>query len=174
MPGARLPHAWVGDSRRKLSTLDLAPFTRFTLVTGIAGEAWVSAAEKVGHDLGVPLEAVVIRPGREVTDIYFDWARLREVARRRAAGAAGQAHRLALARFRPSGGGAARGDDVAAVPGAAVRGRGEPVARAALEAEGRLMGMRFVHEVRRSGCALARAWPRKWWRRRSSGWARRR
>jgi 2,4-dichlorophenol 6-monooxygenase len=80
VPGARLPHAWVGDSRRKLSTLDLAPVTRFTLLTGISGEAWAGAAEKVAHDLGVPLEAVVIGPGEPVTDIYFDWARLREVA----------------------------------------------------------------------------------------------
>jgi 2,4-dichlorophenol 6-monooxygenase len=80
VPGARLPHAWVGDSRRKVSTLDLAPVTRFTLLTGITGEAWAGAAEKVAHDLGVPLETVVIGPGQQVTDIYFDWARLREVA----------------------------------------------------------------------------------------------
>jgi 2,4-dichlorophenol 6-monooxygenase len=80
VPGSRLPHAWVGDATRKLSTLDLAPMTRFTLLTGISGEAWVSASEKVAHDLGVPIEAVVIGPGREITDIYFDWARLREVA----------------------------------------------------------------------------------------------
>ena len=80
VPGSRLPHVWVGDSTRKLSTLDLAPFTRFTLITGIAGEAWAGAAGKVAHDLGVPLEAVVIGPGREITDIYYDWARIREVA----------------------------------------------------------------------------------------------
>ncbi len=80
VPGSRLPHAWVGDAVRKLSTLDLAPMTRFTLITGIAGDAWVSATEKVARDLGIPLEAVVIGPGREITDIYFDWARLREVA----------------------------------------------------------------------------------------------
>jgi 2,4-dichlorophenol 6-monooxygenase len=80
VPGSRLPHVWVGDSTRRLSTLDLAPFTRFTLITGIAGEAWAGAAEKVAHDLDVPLEAVVIGPGREVTDIYYDWARIREVA----------------------------------------------------------------------------------------------
>jgi 2,4-dichlorophenol 6-monooxygenase len=54
--------------------------TRFTLITGIAGESWVGAAEKVALDLGVPLAAVVIGPGREFTDLYFDWARLREVA----------------------------------------------------------------------------------------------
>jgi 2,4-dichlorophenol 6-monooxygenase len=80
VPGSRLPHACVGDSTRKVSTLDLAPVTRFTLITGITGEAWVGAAEKVGDDLGVPIETVVIGPGREITDIYLDWTRLREVA----------------------------------------------------------------------------------------------
>ena len=79
VPGARLPHVWVGDSTRKLSTLDLAPYTRFTLITGIAGQAWAHAAATVARDLGVPLEAVVIGPGCEVTDIYYDWARIREV-----------------------------------------------------------------------------------------------
>src|SRR3954452_6599843 len=79
VPGSRLPHAWVGDSVRRLSTLDLAPMTRFTLLTGIAGEPWASAAERVGDKLGVPLATVVIGPGRDVTDLYYDWARLREV-----------------------------------------------------------------------------------------------
>jgi 2,4-dichlorophenol 6-monooxygenase len=79
VPGSRLPHAWVGDAAHKYSTLDLAPMTRFTLLTGIAGEPWVAAAEKVGQELGVPLEAVVIGPGRPITDLYYDWARLREV-----------------------------------------------------------------------------------------------
>jgi 2,4-dichlorophenol 6-monooxygenase len=79
VPGSRLPHVWVGDSTRRLSTLDLAPFTRFTLITGIAGEAWAGAAGKVADALGIPLETVVIGPGREVTDIYYDWARIREV-----------------------------------------------------------------------------------------------
>jgi 2,4-dichlorophenol 6-monooxygenase len=85
VPGSKLPHAWVGassrvGSTRKLSTLDLAPYTRFTLITGIAGSAWASAAASVATELGVPLEAVIIGPGRAVTDIYYDWARIREVA----------------------------------------------------------------------------------------------
>ena len=79
VPGAHLPHAWVGDHKRKLALMDLAPYTRFTLLTGITGEAWAAAADKVGHDLGIPLEAVVIGPGREVTDLYDDWAKLREI-----------------------------------------------------------------------------------------------
>jgi 2,4-dichlorophenol 6-monooxygenase len=80
VPGSRLPHVWVGDAKHRVSTLDLAPMTRFTLVTGIAGEAWVAAAEKAGAELGVPLTAVVIGPGRAVTDLYYDWARVREIA----------------------------------------------------------------------------------------------
>jgi len=80
VPGSRLPHAWVGDAARKLSTLDLALVTGYTLITGITGEAWVAAAEKAGRDLGVQLRTVVIGPGREITDIYLDWTRLREVA----------------------------------------------------------------------------------------------
>jgi 2,4-dichlorophenol 6-monooxygenase len=79
VPGSRLPHVWVGDARRKISTLDLAPMTRFTLLTGIAGEPWVAAADKVGQELGVSLETVVIGPGRPVTDLYYDWARVREI-----------------------------------------------------------------------------------------------
>ena len=79
VPGSHLPHAWVGDATHKVSTLDLAPYTTFTLITGIAGEAWATAAKKVSDELDVPIAAVIIGPGREVTDIYYDWARIREV-----------------------------------------------------------------------------------------------
>ena len=80
VPGSRLPHAWVGDSTRKMSTHDLAPVTQFTLLTGITGSNWADAAARVGHRLGITLETVIIGPGQAVTDLYFDWARLREVA----------------------------------------------------------------------------------------------
>jgi 2,4-dichlorophenol 6-monooxygenase len=79
VPGSHLPHAWVGDALRKVSTLDLAPYDAFTLITGIAGEQWEQAAAKVSADLNVPIKTVVIGPGREVTDIYYDWARVREI-----------------------------------------------------------------------------------------------
>jgi 2,4-dichlorophenol 6-monooxygenase len=78
-PGAHLPHAWVGDNVTRMAMMDLAPYTRWTLLTGVAGEAWVSAADKVAEELGVPLATVVIGPGREVTDLYYDWAKQREV-----------------------------------------------------------------------------------------------
>ena len=45
MPGSHLPHAWVGDNTHKLAMMDLAPYDRFTLITGIAGEAWEDAAD---------------------------------------------------------------------------------------------------------------------------------
>ncbi|MGQ2914667.1 FAD-dependent oxidoreductase [Microbacterium aurantiacum] len=80
VPGATLPHAWVGDAKRKVSTLDLAPSTRFTLITGISGQAWADAAPVVAESLGIDLAAVVIGPGREYDDLYYDWARVREVA----------------------------------------------------------------------------------------------
>jgi 2,4-dichlorophenol 6-monooxygenase len=79
-PGGRLPHAWVGDSSRKLSTHDLAPYGQFTVITGPTGADWVPAAQKVSDRLGVAVGSVVIGPGQEVTDLYFDWAKLRGVA----------------------------------------------------------------------------------------------
>lgn len=79
VPGSHLPHAWVGDQTRRLAMMDLAPYTRFTVITGVAGEAWEEAAARVSRELGVPVEAVVIGPGREVTDLYYDWSRRREV-----------------------------------------------------------------------------------------------
>jgi 2,4-dichlorophenol 6-monooxygenase len=80
VPGSRLPHAWVGDARGTRSTHDLAPYGRFTVLTGITGRAWVEAAEALAGKLDIPLGGVVIGPGQRWSDLYFDWARLREVA----------------------------------------------------------------------------------------------
>jgi 2,4-dichlorophenol 6-monooxygenase len=79
VPGSTLPHVWVGDARHKYSTLDLAPSTRFTIFTGIAGHAWADAVPAVRERLGIPLEAVMIGPGLAYDDLYYDWARVREV-----------------------------------------------------------------------------------------------
>jgi 2,4-dichlorophenol 6-monooxygenase len=80
VPGSHLPHAWVGDHLHKLAMMDLVPYDGFTLITGVTGSAWGPALERVGAELGLPVRTVVIGPGREVTDLYFDWSRLREVA----------------------------------------------------------------------------------------------
>jgi 2,4-dichlorophenol 6-monooxygenase len=80
VPGGRLPHVWVGDRTKKVSTLDIAPYGQFTLFTGITGEAWADAALKIRAELGIPLNTVIIGPGQEYTDLYYDWARAREIA----------------------------------------------------------------------------------------------
>jgi 2,4-dichlorophenol 6-monooxygenase len=79
-PGARLPHVWLEHGGKRVSTLDLAGKGRFTLFTGIGGEAWAAAAEAVTARTGVPIQVYTIGPGREVLDTYDDWARAREVS----------------------------------------------------------------------------------------------
>ncbi|WP_394690933.1 FAD-dependent monooxygenase [Hoeflea sp.] len=80
-PGARLPHAWLyGRNGDKHSTLDLVGHGRFTLLTGLSGEAWAKAAEKVAKAMGIELTAHVIGPRRDIVDHHGDWARAREVA----------------------------------------------------------------------------------------------
>jgi 2,4-dichlorophenol 6-monooxygenase len=74
-----LPHVWLGRAGRRVSTHDLAGKGRFCLLTGIAGQAWADAADKVAAELGVEVAPYVIGPGREHIDLYEDWARAREV-----------------------------------------------------------------------------------------------
>src|SRR5690606_7717657 len=55
-PGARLPHAWLFDANGgKHSTLDVTGKGRFTILTGISGEAWAEAAGKVSAAMGITL-----------------------------------------------------------------------------------------------------------------------
>jgi 2,4-dichlorophenol 6-monooxygenase len=80
-PGARLPHVWVFDTAGKQhSTLDLTGHGAFTLLTGIGGEAWVAAAQKLAKDRGLNLITQVIGPRRDYEDHTGDWARAREVS----------------------------------------------------------------------------------------------
>ncbi|HEX2891742.1 FAD-dependent monooxygenase [Vineibacter terrae] len=48
-PGARLPHAWLRHEGQRLSTLDLAAFGAFTLLTGAQAPAWGQLAARTGH-----------------------------------------------------------------------------------------------------------------------------
>jgi 2,4-dichlorophenol 6-monooxygenase len=78
-PGAYLPHAWVVHHGKTISTLDLAGDGEFTLLTGIGGEAWGIAAQKVAKEFGIPLRLHSVGRGQEYDDAWGDWARLREV-----------------------------------------------------------------------------------------------
>ncbi|MFE6171415.1 FAD-dependent oxidoreductase [Streptomyces sp. NPDC056464] len=75
-PGAKLPHAWLTSGTRTLSTLDTVGRGRFTLLTGIGGEAWLRAAEVQPLDIAT----VVVGPGQEYEDPYGDWAGLSEIS----------------------------------------------------------------------------------------------
>jgi 2,4-dichlorophenol 6-monooxygenase len=78
-PGARIPHCWLTRGTDTVSTLDVVGKGRFTLLTGIGGDAWVKAAEAVSEKLGIQIDPYVIGPGHELEDLYGDWARLREI-----------------------------------------------------------------------------------------------
>ena len=78
-PGARLPHVWLQKNGRPVSTLDMAGKGRFVVLTGIGGEGWVEAARKASAVFGIPFEGFVIGPGRDLTDLYGEWAEAREI-----------------------------------------------------------------------------------------------
>jgi hypothetical protein len=67
-------HGHRGPSPRRRD-----PELYYQASTGIAGEQWAQAAAKIGHDLNIPIKTAVIGPGREVTDLYYDLARIREI-----------------------------------------------------------------------------------------------
>ncbi|MFC4923652.1 FAD-dependent monooxygenase [Delftia deserti] len=75
-PGAHLPHAWLTCLQRKVSTLDLCGKGRFTLLTGLAGQAWAETVAMAAHELGIDLHMHVIGPGQEYVDSHGDWARV--------------------------------------------------------------------------------------------------
>ncbi|MDF3312932.1 FAD-dependent monooxygenase [Rhodococcus sp. T2V] len=78
-PGAYLPHAWVEQDRRRVSTLDLAGHGRFSLIVGIGGESWSKAAQSVAADLGIELPVFHIGYRCEYDDVAGDWTRMREI-----------------------------------------------------------------------------------------------
>ena len=80
-PGAKLPHVWVFDrnSGAPVSTLDLCGRGRFTVLTGIGGEAWCEAAGKAAKALGIDIRCHVVGPRRQYVDHVGDWARASEI-----------------------------------------------------------------------------------------------
>ena len=79
-PGAPLPHAWLQRGTEDISTLDLCRYDRFTLITGIAGSAWVQAAAQASRETGVSIEPVAVGLGQVNNDVLGAWSRRREIA----------------------------------------------------------------------------------------------
>lgn len=78
-PGSRLPHAWLNRDGETVSTHDLIPKGGFLLLTDPAGSEWAAAADRIAAGLGVPIRAVRVGPGGEVTDAAGDWDAVRGV-----------------------------------------------------------------------------------------------
>lgn len=78
-PGAYLPHIWLQKGTERVSTLDLADYSRFTLLTGAGGGAWIDAAAVVGSELGVEIVAQPVGLRQANDDVSGDWARKREI-----------------------------------------------------------------------------------------------
>ena len=81
-PGSRLPHAWLNTKipGKQFSTIDLAGHGTFCLLTGIGGERWKDAAEKVQQPLGIAINSYSIGWGQDYEDVYFDWAQRRGIS----------------------------------------------------------------------------------------------
>ncbi len=80
-PGARLPHVWLSHTipSKAVSTIDLAGKARFSLFTGIGGQGWKDAAERISAELGVPIAAYSIGFRQDYEDRYLDWAKVRDI-----------------------------------------------------------------------------------------------
>ncbi|OIW27059.1 hypothetical protein CONLIGDRAFT_635271 [Coniochaeta ligniaria NRRL 30616] len=80
-PGMRLPHAWLNTRvpGKKFSTIDLAGHGQFCLLTGPGGQKWKDAALKVAQKVGVEIKSYSIGWREDYEDVYFDWAKRRQV-----------------------------------------------------------------------------------------------
>ncbi len=80
-PGSRLPHAWLNMRMpgKLFSTIDLAGHGAFCLLTGIGGDQWKAAAIQVAQQLSVEINAYSIGWRQDYEDVYFDWAKRREI-----------------------------------------------------------------------------------------------
>ncbi|NMR32418.1 FAD-dependent oxidoreductase [Crystallibacter degradans] len=78
-PGAPIPHAWVQQGTRQVSTLDAVGKGRFTLVTGIDNDAWRQAAAELSAELGIDLDIAQICVRGDYDDVLNTWTANREI-----------------------------------------------------------------------------------------------
>jgi 2,4-dichlorophenol 6-monooxygenase len=57
-PGYRLPHVWLLQNGKEVSTHDLVPLDGFLLLTDAEGAPWCAAAKQLGDETTVPIRAV--------------------------------------------------------------------------------------------------------------------
>jgi 2,4-dichlorophenol 6-monooxygenase len=78
-PGHYLPHVWLQRGTDYVSTLDITGHGRFTVITGVSGQAWIDAARKIAADLGIDIAAHAIGMRTEFDDVWGTWTRVRGI-----------------------------------------------------------------------------------------------
>lgn len=78
-PGHRLPHSWLVDGDRRLSTLDLVAPGRMLLLVDTAGGAWTEAAEKIAEQQGIPLDVATVGRYAAIRPVGDRWHSIRGV-----------------------------------------------------------------------------------------------
>lgn len=81
-PGSYLPHAWLVQGGIRISSLDLIQADTWALITGVGGDPWLDAARQLEVEVGFKIASVAVGLGRDVSDPYGDWERLREITDR--------------------------------------------------------------------------------------------
>ena len=80
-PGRRLPHVWLNTAipSQKVSMIDLVGKGKFTVFTGIGGDAWKVAAANVSRKVRVQIDVHSVGWRQDWEDPYYDWSRVRGV-----------------------------------------------------------------------------------------------
>jgi putative polyketide hydroxylase len=72
VPGTRIPHIWLDQGSRRISTLDLLD-GRFVLLTGSGGKPWTEAALRAAASVGIKLAAYCIGPNGDLRNPENEW-----------------------------------------------------------------------------------------------------
>ncbi|QFZ86193.1 aromatic ring hydroxylase [Variovorax paradoxus] len=78
-PGHRLPHAWLTQNGKRVSTHDICGRGRFVLLAGAKGGAWKEAARIAARQCNADVQAYVIDVAGDLEDADGLWARLRQI-----------------------------------------------------------------------------------------------
>jgi hypothetical protein len=70
---------WLERERKKVSTIDLAGQGEFSVITGVGGQDWVTAAQALSAELGIPIKGYRVGLRQEYDDVLGEWTRLREI-----------------------------------------------------------------------------------------------
>lgn len=79
LPGSRVPHLWLEQQGRRISTLDLLD-GRFVLLSGAGGAAWCAAAPAVAVRLGIDLAAYRLGQGADLQVLETSWEERAEIS----------------------------------------------------------------------------------------------